>query len=250
MRPGDLIGFLFIGACMLVVIVIVALIFRKRKKVTFVISTALLLGYAIYFFAFPSIQASKHQKSYVVLSDYLQQQYPTQTFDVIPEEYELGIAAGDFYINDVRTPNRGVMMRVKDNKQVVQIATWSNTVEQQEDVWQELLLHYKETYQLGQPIDQIQKLAYYEDGRFTVFGLKVDENLAIAVYDYFEGGYGLERIEEFSKADVVHLIHNDQLLVFVTSENAAATIEIPLENGEKRLLDVTPNEAQLLVEDL
>lgn len=249
MMPGDLIGFLFIGACMLVVIVIVALVFRKRKKIALIISVLLLIGYGIYFFAFPSIQASKHQKSYVVLSDYLQKQYPTQQFDVIPEEYEVGIAAGDFYINDVRTPNRGVSLRVNNNE-VVQIATWSNPVEKQEDVWQDLLLHYKEIYQLGQPIDQIQKLAYYEDGRFTVFGLKVDENLAIAVYDYFEGGYGLERIEEFSKGDVVHLIHNDQLLVFVTSENAAATIEIPLENGEKRLLDVTPNEAQLLVEDL
>lgn len=187
MMLGDLIGFLFIGACMLVVIVIVALIFRRRKKVTIVISALLILSYSIYFLAFPSIQASKHQKSYTVLRDYLQQQYPTQQFNVIPEEYELGIAPGDFYINDMRTPNRGVIMRVKDYKEVVQQATWSNPVEQQEDVWQELLLHYKETYQLGQPIDQIQKLAYYEDGRFTVFGLKVDEKLAIAVFDYFEG---------------------------------------------------------------
>lgn len=250
MMPGDLIGFLFIGACMLVVIVIVALIFRKRKKVTLVISTLLIISYSIYFFAFPSIQQYKHKKSYAELSEYLQQQYPTQQFTVVPEEYELGIAAGDFYINDVRTPNRGVTMRVKDNKQVVQIATWSNPVEKQQDVWQELLLHYNEIYQLGQSIDKIQKLAYYEDGRFTVFGLKVDEKLAIAVFDYFEGGYSLELMEEFAYADVVHLSHNDQLLVFVTDDNTASTLEIMLENGEQRSLDVMPKQAQILVEDL
>ena len=250
MMPGDLIGFLFIGACMLVVIVIVALIFRKRKKVTLIISTLLIIGYSIYFFAFPSIQASKHQKSYAVISEYLQQHYPKQQFTVVPEEYELGIAAGDFYINDVRTPNRGVMMRVKENKVVVQIATWSNPVDRQEDVWQELLLFYKETYKLDQPIDNIQKLAYYEDGQFTVFGLKVDENLAIAVFDYFEGGFSLEGIEEFAYDEAVHMIHNDQLLVFVTNDNTASTVEIMLENGEQRSFDVTPKQAQILVEDL
>ena len=250
MMPGDLIGFLFIGACMLGVIGLVALIFRKRKKVTLVVSALLLVSYGIYFFAFPSLQAAKHEKSYLVLTQYLAQQYPDQQFTIVPEHYEVGVAPGDFDVHDVRTPNRGVSLRVIENNEVVQIATWTKPVDRQEDLWQELLLYYKETYQLGQPIDHIKKLAYYNEGSFTVFGLKVDGNMAIAVYDYFDGGYQLEAIEEFAHEEVVHLVHNDQLLVLVTDKNTASNVTITLANGEKRVFDVTPKQAQILVENL
>lgn len=248
MMPADLIGFMFLGVCMLIVIGIMALVFRKRKKVTLIISSLLIISYSIYFFAFPSIQANKHEKSYAVLTEYLAQQYPDQQFTIVPEHYEVGVAPGDFDVHDVRTSNRGVSLRVNGNE-VVQIATWTKPVDRQEDLWQELLLYYKETYQLDQPMDYIKELAYYNEGSFTVFGLKVDGNAAIAVYDYFDGGYRLEAIEEFAHEEVVHLVHNDQLLVLVTDKNAAATVTIALEDGE-RSFDVTPKQAQILVEKL
>lgn len=233
MMPGDLIGYLFFGGCLILISAILFFILKKHRRVALIMSSILAIGYISIYFAYPSIQSNKHEKSYAVMKNYLAQMYPSQQFTISPTVYEAGVQPNEFYIHDVRTPNYGVVMRVKKKNEVVQISTWSNSQNlRQEDIWQELILHYKETYELDQPIDQIQKLAQFIDGPLTIFGLKIGDKLAIAVFNYEQAGYSLNYVEEFEQKDIVHGYYENLHIIFDTSNEQEPTISVENDSGK------------------
>ena len=232
MMPGDLIGYLFFGVCLFLTIVILFFALRKHRKVFFILSSILAVSYMSYYFAYPSIQSYKHEKSYEVMKSYLAQMYPNQQFTIRPTVYEAGIQPNEFYVHDDRTPNLGVVLRVKKENEVVQIATWSNSHNwRQEDIWQELILHYKETYELDQPIHFIQKLAQFIDGPLTIFGLKIGDKLAIAVYNYEQAGFSLNYIEEFEQQQIVNGYYENMHIIFDLSNEQEPAISVENDTG-------------------
>ncbi len=107
MSPSENIYFALIAIIILVVIMIVWLIFRKRKKWAIVLTCTLVIGYIAYYVNYPSLKVNTHAERYEQVIEYLKKYYPNKQFNIVPKHYEEGYRVGEFTVNEVNHTNNG-----------------------------------------------------------------------------------------------------------------------------------------------
>ena len=125
MSPSENIYFFLIGVTIVAAIMIIWLIFRKRKKVALVFTSVMVIGFVSYYAYYPTLKVNKHAKRYEQVVHYLTEKYPDRIFSISPKKYERGYTVGDFKVNDIETPNIGVTLRVDKEGRVAQTSWWS-----------------------------------------------------------------------------------------------------------------------------
>ncbi len=248
MDSGDSVHFFLIGFGIVIGIIIISFILRKRKKVAITLSLALLAGYVGYYAYFPTMQENTHAERYRLLEAYLSKTYPEKQLAISPKHYEAGDRVGEFNVNDITTPTIGVVLRVDEEGQVSQIATWSNiNYPAQQEVWQDLAFSYGGAYSLDKEMADITKEDMWIDGELSVFALTINGVPSIAVYHYSNEGYGLVELTEGNSGEFVTAEADGRLFIYIDKNYQKETITVYSESGQQRILPTPELKGQLLV---
>jgi len=121
LKPEDLIFLIGIAAIISIAVVIILIIFQKRKKIARIIVSIIVSSYIVFFAIYPTIQSNIHAQLYDELEEYLQNKHPTEEFYIESRNYEDVIQLGDFDVSNKSTPNRGVTYRVKKDGEIIQL---------------------------------------------------------------------------------------------------------------------------------
>lgn len=121
MKPEDLIFLIGISVIISIAVVIIFIIFRKRKKIARIIVSIIVSSYIVFFAIYPTIRSNIHAKLYDELEEYLQNTYPTEEFYIESRNYDDVIQLGDFDVSNKSIPDRGVTYRVKKDGEIIQL---------------------------------------------------------------------------------------------------------------------------------
>ncbi|WP_252503995.1 hypothetical protein [Sporosarcina sp. Marseille-Q4943] len=249
MSPGELIYFLLIGVAILPVILVIWLVFRRRKKLAIVLTSVLVIGYAGYYAYYPTLKVNTHEKRYEQLIDYLERDYPNKEFTIVPKKYEEGYTVGQFAVNDRQTPKTGMTLRVNKKGQVTQIGTWSKQeYPKQQDLWQEIEFMYGEPYTLDKEKIEITKQDEWIDGKLTAFALTIDDMPSIALFTYSREGYGLLDLKQGAREEFVFIEEEGYVFIYIDERYQGETVTFQLKNGEVFSLNTNQNKGKLIVE--
>lgn len=252
MSPGEYIYFFVIAFIIFLVISFIWFLFRKRRKLVIILSSVLVIGYIGYYLYFPTIKKNTHAERYEQISDYLDEAYPDQNFNISPEHYEAGFNVGEFNVYDIKSPTMGVRYRVNDTGEVRQVSTWStNNYPMQEELWEEIAFFYGETYTLGKEIAEINKIDEWIEGELTAFALIIDNNPAIAIFNYADDvSYSLLDLQVGDSKGYVSIERDGNLFVYIDENYQGEKVTILLKNGEEYALNTSENKGRLIVEKL
>ena len=248
MRPVDLVNLLLIGSAVLALCGIVWFFLRRKRKWAIILSGALLIAYASFAFYYPTLQINTHAKRYDQLMGYLADKYPEREFTVTPEHYE-GYYVGSFTVNDTETPTMGMEMAVNRSGDITEASYWSklDSLPQQE-LWKELEFSYGFAYTLDKKIPEITKLDEWIDGGLTAFALSINDNPAIALYDYSDGGYSQLDLQEGEHAGYSLAEHGGRVFIHVDENFSGDTLTVQSTDGTEYTLD-TRQKGRLIVEE-
>lgn len=241
-NPSEVISFFLIGMIILVIIFFVWILFRKRKKWAAAITMILVIGYVSYYFYYPVLKVNTHAKRYEQLTVYLTKNYPNRQFNIEPIHYEEGYRVGDFQVNDVKSPNIGVTLRVDDKGQVKQLGTWSKN----EYRHNKSIFSFRKTYTLDKEIPKISKQDEWIDGELTVFALMMDDLPAIAIFQYYSSGdYKFLELQQGEQEGFVSLEKDDYLFIYIDERYRGEKVTIQKENGEEYSVNAVENKGRL-----
>ncbi|MCG7345472.1 hypothetical protein MHZ92_15145 [Sporosarcina sp. ACRSL] len=248
MKPGELIYFLLIGVIVLAVILVIWLVLRKRKKWAVVLSSVLVIGYAGYFFYYPTLQVNTHAERYEQVVNYLAENYPDKEFTISPKDYEEGYTVGTFQVNNIETPMIGVILRVDKEGQVTQTATWENRgYPKQQELWREIEFTYG-GYTLDKEKVEIAKQDEWIDGELTAFALTIDDMPAIALFSYSNEGYGLLELQQGAREEFVFIEKRSYIFIYIDERYQGEILTFQLKNGEDYTVNADQNKGKLIVE--
>lgn len=249
MNPGEILMFGLGGLGVLLVARVLFVVLRRRKRWALALSGLLVISYIGFFAYQPYLKAEAHAEKYNEVLAYLAVHYPEREFVVAPQQYEEGVVVGQFDVSDERTPEMGVTLQVGENGKVQQVSNWtSGEFPAQQDVWQELEFHYGENYTLDRERIEIAKQGEWVEGELTVFALAIDQQPAIAVYEYSPAGYGLLDLELAEEGSVVFVEAEGMVFVYVDEGFEGETADIILENGERMSVDASQKGELVVVE--
>nr|WP_156129524.1 hypothetical protein [Jeotgalibacillus malaysiensis] len=219
-------------------IIVTWVVFKKKKRMAISISVLLAAGLAASYFYYPVYKANEHAKRHEVMMNYLRENYPGETFNVSREVYEPGVIVGSFDIAYADTPEIGVTMQVERDGQVFQRSTWTDdSTPEQEELWQDLLFFYGEEYTLDKQLPELKKVDQYIDGKLTVFALDINDQPAIAVYEYDQNSYGLLALEEGQKDEFVQIESGGQLFIYADEDIEENKIDLLNSNDPLNISD-------------
>lgn len=248
MSPSELIYFFIIGAAVVIVTTIIWLIFRKKRRVSIVLMSVLVLGFIGYVLYFPTLKTNHHSEAYGIVSNYLDEKYPTRVFAVVPEHYEAGSTVGHFYVNDIETPTIGVTLRV-DKDEVTEIGTWSNLdYPTQQELWRELQSYYESPYSLNKDLAEITKIDEWIDGELTAFALTIDDLPAIALFNFSKAGYSLLELQEGEREGYVLIEKEGYVFIYADERYEGKTVSANLVNNKEFTINVEQQKGQLIIE--
>jgi len=121
LKPEDLIFLIGIAVIISIAVVIILVIFRKKRKIAWVIVSIIVSSYIVFSAIYPTIRSNIHAQLYDELEEYLQNTYPTEEFHIESRNYDDVIQLGDFDVSNKSTPNRGVTYRVKKDGEIIQL---------------------------------------------------------------------------------------------------------------------------------
>lgn len=250
MSPSEIIYFFLIAIIILAAIMIVWLIFRKRKKWAITLTSMFVIGYFAYYIYSPTLKENSHKERYEQVIDYLAKNYPNKHFNIEPKYYEEGYRIGEFQVNDVKTPTMGVTFRVGEEGQVTQVSNWSkNEYPTQQELWREIEFIYGETYTLDKEISKITKQDEWIDGELTAFALTIDDMPAIAIFTYSSAGYGLLEFQQGEREGFISIEIDGYVFLYIDESYQGAKVTIHLKNGEEFSLNVDKNKGRLIVKE-
>ncbi|TWT05413.1 hypothetical protein FQV26_13330 [Planococcus sp. CPCC 101016] len=248
MNPSETITFFLIGVAVLFVVVVVWILFRKRKKWAIGLTCILVAGYIGSVAYYPYLQVSIHAERYEQVSEYLETNYPDREFTVIPEYYEAGYTVGVFDVSDKETPDIGVTLHVDDNDEVQQVSHWTDGgFPTQQELWRELEFTYGEAYTLDKDDVEITKQDEWIEGELTVFALTIDNMPAIAIYEYSKGGYGLLDLQVEKNDFVISAEADGYTFIYVDERYEDEKAAIQLENRETISVNTADHGGKLFV---
>lgn len=251
MNAGDNIYFFLLGIGVLTVIGIIGFMLRKGKKTAITVSLALVVGYISYYTYFPTLQEHRHAERYQQLEAYLETTYPDKQLSISSKHYTAGDPVGEFNVHDTKTPKMGVVLRVDQEGQVAQVATWTNAdYPMQQDVWQELAFSYGDAYSLDKEMPDIMKEDMWVDGELSVFALIINGVPSIAIYQYSNEGYGLVELKEGGSGEFVTTEADGRLFIYIDQHYPKETLTIHSLSGTPRTLQISEQKGQLIVEDI
>ena len=229
-------------------IIVILLIFRKRKKWAIALTSVVVIGYVGYYVYFPTLKVNTHSERYEKLIDYLGENYPDKEFTILPKNYEEGYTVGQFDVNDIENSRMGVTLHVDKGGKVTQIGTWSNQeYPTQQELWREIEYIYGETYTLNKDISEVTKQDEWINGELTAFALTIDDMPAIALYNYSSEGYSLLELRQGDHEGFVFVEVDDYVFVYIDEGYQGETVTIHLKNGEEYNLNVAQHKGQLIV---
>lgn len=248
MNPAENIYFLFLAFAAFIVIFVSWLFLRKRKKWAWIVTGVIVVIYMSWYFYYPTYREVTHAERYEQLLIYLDTTYPQQQFIVEPEVYEAGYQVGDFSVQRVDTPTIGVMLRVKDDAEVVQTSTWDNSgYPNQQTLWQEIAYQYHVgSYTLAQAPIQVEKKDSWLHGEMTVFAVTIDGRPALAFYQYDKAGYSSEPLVEGEPGAVVSAEWQNRLFVYIDEAYSEEEVVVSF-NGETVALPTATHQGKLVV---
>lgn len=249
MSPSEVIHFLLIGVIVFVVIMLIWIIFRKRKKWATALTSVFVIGYVGYYLYFPILKVNTHAERYEQVVSYLEENYPNKEFTILPKHYEEGYRVGEFQINDIETPTVGVTLRVDEKGKVTQISSWSNQeFPTQQELWREVAFIYGENYSLDKEIAEITKQDQWIDGELTAFALNINDMPAIALFNYSSGGYSLLELQQGEREGFVSIEEEGYVFIYIHERYQGDIVMIRLKDGEEYTLNAELHKGQLVVE--
>lgn len=250
MNPGELIYFSMIGFILLMAMVIIWFVFRKKKRLAMTLIGVLMVGYISYYFYFPTLKVNTHEKRYAQMTAYLSENYPEKDYEVSPKNYEEGSYIGEFQVNEVGSRVIGVYFQVDKEGQVTEKGTWSKFgyPSSQQELWRDLVFEHYEG--LDTNIPEIIKKDEWFEGELAVFGLTIDGESAIALFNYFREASGLIELKKAEHEGVVTAEAEDYVFVYVDEDYEEEHVKVILASGEELELDVAGEKERLIVQAL
>jgi len=245
LTPAELIYFSVIALTLFIIILLIAFIFRKRKKSVLAIIILLIISYISYIAYYPTLKTKTHAERYIQLETYLNQTYPNQQFSVTPEHFEPGYTVGQFSVHATETPQIGVDLRVDKHGKVTQVSTWTKEeYPSQENLWRVIEFHFFEEYTLDKSIPVITKKDFWFNGDgLTVFALKVNDSPAIAVFTYSTAGYSLQHLVEGKPGEMISIETKDFVFAYMDEKYTGKAATITTKSGEQ--YELNPNNQKM-----
>lgn len=250
MRGDEVLLFLYISIGIFVVIILSNFLFRRSRKIVITITLVLVVGFIGFYYYFPTLKEKQHEARFEILTEYLKENYPNQTFDIEPEHYEDGYIVGDFRVNDQETAEIGVTLRVMKDGGVKQVSTWSKVGQlEQRKIYQTLAYSFEDDYSLDKNIPKVEKVDEWIEGELTVFLVMLEDVPAITIFDYSPTSYSLLHVEKAESKSVIYVEEADYVFIYVDEEYPFNEIDVSLSAGDYTF-DVQDRKGRLIVEKL
>ena len=195
MEPAEIIGMIFFGAILIIVLAIIWFIFRNKKEIALTVTIISVLAFILFFSLRPLYVKHEHEKRYIILVDYLQENYPKYEFEITPKKLEAGyqpyeyrvIADGYKYRNEYYRVNKDGIVTFtsystsdRGNKDEIDQLLWSSVVNE-------------EPFDYLEKEVEIEEISYYEEDTFIVRLVLIEGNLILANYLIIDGQYFLHQ---------------------------------------------------------
>ncbi|MEB2302428.1 hypothetical protein LAV72_22745 [Lysinibacillus xylanilyticus] len=121
MKPADSLFLIGIAVIISIAVVLLFIIFRKRKKIARIIVSIIVSSYIVFVAIYPTILSNIHAKRYDELEEYLQNTYPNEEFYIHTRNYDDAIQLGAYEVSNKSTPNRGVTYHVTKDGEIFRL---------------------------------------------------------------------------------------------------------------------------------
>ncbi|MCM3387078.1 hypothetical protein M3649_02900 [Ureibacillus chungkukjangi] len=195
MGPAELIGMLFSGAILIIVLVIIWFIFRKKKKIALTVTIISVLAFILFFSFRPSYVKIQHAKRYIILVDYLQENYPKYEFEITPKILEEGYQPYEYRVVANGYKYRNEYYKV-DSNHTVTFTSYSTMDKANKDEIDQLLFNsvvIEAPFEYLEKEVKVEEIANYEEDTFLVRLVLIEGNFILANYLINDGQYFLQQ---------------------------------------------------------
>jgi len=250
MDLAENIYFSLIGVFAAVLILLMLLIFRRTKKIGIVLFAVIIFGYGGYYVYFQTHKESQHENRYEQIDLYLKEQYLDRTFTIRLNHYEKGQVVGEFYVNDIETPEIGVTLYIDKEGIITQTSWWSKDENlTQQEIWRTIKLQHIDAYTLDSEIPTITKEDEWINDEITAFALTINDLPAIALFNYSQTDYGLIAFKESAQEGLITIEEKDYIFIYADEQYPEKTVKFDLENGTEFSLNIEQHKGRLIVEE-
>ncbi|KXH81837.1 hypothetical protein [Sporosarcina sp. HYO08] len=190
MSPIELLVMMIFGSILILILTIMWFIFRKKKKIAFTVTVISVLAFVLFFALRPYYIKHQHAERYVIVADYLHEQYPEYSFEISPKVLKKGDYPYQYRVEANGYKFRNEIFRV-DQDGSVRFTSFTTLDLGNENELDELLVvwSYEQPFEYLERHVELEEIARHEENAFLVRLMRVDGEVMLYNYLKYDGKY-------------------------------------------------------------